>query len=305
MHKKKLFVLVLVLLLLTGCTKTLKVDDKIIKNEETGQTLTQNILCRPTDKNLLKIYEKYEKETKVSKLPECTDFKANSGHDEGLWTNIFVKPLAWLIIKLGGIVKNYGLALIIAGLAIRLLTFPLTQKTAMQSELIAKAQPELDRIEKKYDGKDDQESMLKKSQEIGLVYKKFNINPFAGCLYAFIQLPIFIAFFEGIQRVPVIFEDKFLTLNLGVTPAVALSQGNFQYIIIIIILGLITYFSFKFNATSSQKNPQTQIMNKSMVVMIIVMSLFMSTAIDIYWLTSNSFTIVQNLLIKRRKIDVK
>ena len=79
------------------------------------------------------------------------------------------------------------------------MTFPLTQKTAMQSELIAKAQPELDRIEKKYDGKDDQESMLKKSQEIGLVYKKFNINPFAGCLYAFIQLPIFIAFFDSVK----------------------------------------------------------------------------------------------------------
>ena len=114
----------------------------------------------------------------------------NSGKDEGLWTNVFVKTLAWVIIKVGKIVKNYGLALIITSLIIRLIAFPITKKTAMQSELMKKAQPELDKINKKYEDKTDQESLIKKSQEISMVYKKYNIAPLSGCLFAFLQLPL-------------------------------------------------------------------------------------------------------------------
>ena len=69
---------------------------------------------------------------------------------------------------------------------------------------------------------------------------------------------------------------------------------------LVVILGLVTYFSFKLNVSSAQ-NDQTRTMNKAMVIMIIVMSLFMTAALDIYWLTSNLFTVAQNLLVKRRK----
>ena len=299
-NKKLLIILLAVVFLLTGCTKTLKVDKEIIKNPETGQSLTKNILCKPTDKNLTEIYEKYSKEVGYDKLPECENFKINSGKDEGLWTNVFVKTLAWVIIKVGKIVKNYGLALIITSLIIRLIAFPITKKTAMQSELMKKAQPELDKINKKYEDKTDQESLIKKSQEISMVYKKYNIAPLSGCLFAFLQLPLFIGFLEAINRVPVIFEDTFLTLYLGQTPYNAVMHGSIQYAIIVVILAFTTYFSFKLNSTG-QQNEQTAMMNKTMVIMIVVMSLFMTTALDIYWLTSNLFTIGQNLLIKRSK----
>ena len=298
--KKIIFLLLIVVVLLTGCTKTLKDGKEVIKNPETGQNLTQNILCRPTDKDLIKIYSKYEDKVDLGSLPDCEDFKINTGHDEGLWTNIFVKPLAWIIISFGKILKNYGLALIVTTLVIRFAAFPLTKKTAMQSELIKQAQPELDRLEKKYEGKNDQESMIKKTQEMQLIYRKYNINPLAGCLFAFIQLPVFIAFFEAINRVPAIFEDTFLGLYLGTTPATAIGHGQFQYLIIVVILAFVTYYSFKMNSTTSQNN-QTAMMTKSMTIMIIVMSIFMTTALDIYWLTSSLFTIGQNLLIKRSK----
>lgn len=136
MKKKKIVILLLCLFLLTGCTKTLKdKDNKVVKNEKTGQVITENVICKPTDKSTLAIYEEYEID--MENLPECKNFTPLSNY-EGLWTSIFVKPLAWLIIKVGTLVKNYGLALIITCLMIRLILYPLTRKTAMQSELIKK-----------------------------------------------------------------------------------------------------------------------------------------------------------------------
>ena len=70
----------------------------------------------------------------------------------------------------------------------------MTKKTLLQSENMKKAQPEIQRIEKKYEGKTDNESMTKKGQEMMMIYKKYEIKPLSGCLFAFIQLPILLAF---------------------------------------------------------------------------------------------------------------
>ena len=304
MKKNKKFKIVIVLLLLlltTGCTKTLTDSDKkAVKNEKTGQTLTENILCRPTNKETIKLYEKNK--VKIDKLPECKDFSITSGKYEGLWTSLFVKPLAFILIWLGNLVKNNAISIIIVSIAIRLIAFPLTKKTAMQSELIKKAQPELNKIQKKYANKQDQESMIKQNQEIMMVYQKYKINPISGCLFAFIQLPIFIAFFEAIQRTPVIFEDKFLGLQLGTTPAIGITSSTFYaYLIIMIIIGATTFFSFKLNSTGNMEDPSMKMMPTMMTVMIIVTALFMPSGLGIYWATSNFFTIVQNVMVKRSK----
>ncbi len=131
----KLFLIVFSVLLVTGCTKQLTdADKKAVKNPTTGQTLTENILCQPQDEETVNLY--LANKVDLSKLPKCEDFKITTGGYEGLWTSIFVKPLAWLIIKIGIILKNYGLALVATCLLIRLILFPFTQKTAMQSEII-------------------------------------------------------------------------------------------------------------------------------------------------------------------------
>lgn len=303
-NKIKILLLVILLLLLsTGCTKSLSDPEtkKAITNPTTGQSLTENILCQPTDKETIEIYEKYEDIVDIDKLPTCKKFKITSGGYDGLWDSIFIKPLAWAIIKIGTFVRSYGLSLIITSLLIRMIAIPITRKTAIQSELIAKAKPELDRLEKKYENKTDQASMMKKSQEMTMIYKKYNINPVSGCLYAFLQIPLFIAFLEAINRVPAIFEENFIGFQLGTTPVVGMQNGNYLYIIIIALVGLTTYFSFKLNSTSTDVNGQNTMMNKVMVITITVMSLFMSTALGIYWTTTNLFTVVQNLLVKRSK----
>ena len=299
--KSKLLLLLVILLLTTGCTKTLTDSkNKPVTNKHTGQNLTANILCKPTDKTNIKIYK--ENGVKLEKLPECNKFKITSGKYEGLWTSIFVKPLSYILLKLGKIVGNYAISLIIVSLIIRLIAFPFTKKTAMQSEMMKKIQPEMNRIQNKYKDKKDQESMTKQSQEMMMLYKKYNINPMSGCLFSFIQLPLFIAFFEAVQRTPAIFEGKFLGLQLGTTPMIGFSSSTFiAYIIIVLLIGLTTYFTFKFSVAPNTMDPSMKMMPTMMVVMIIVMGLFMPSALGIYWVTTNLFTIVQNILVKRSK----
>ena len=144
--------------------------------------------------------------------------------------------------------------------------------------------------------------MMKKSQEMTLIYKKHKINPVLGCLYSFIQLPLFIAFLEAINRVPALFEGKFLSLQLGTTPSMGIfSNGQWLYLLLIILIGVTTYFSFNLNKTASTTGSQMQNMTNIMTGMIVVMGIFMPTALCIYWITTNLFTIVQNLLVKRSK----
>lgn len=298
---KKIMILLLLTITLTGCTKTLQDENKkAVKNEVTGQSVTENILCKPTDEEMIKIYEENEKD--ISSLPDCDNLKL-TGDYEGLWNSFFVRPLGVAIIKLGKLFNSTALALIAITLIIRLILFPLTRNTAMQSELIKKAQPELTKLEKKYEGKTDAESMQKKSQETMLIYKKYNINPISGCLFSFIQLPLLFAFLEAINRIPAIFEGEFLTLNMGLTPWIAITNGKYIYIVIPILIIATTYFSFKMNR--SVASPELEKQNKMMMIFMTVfigfMSFTLTTAIGIYWITSSAFTIFQNLLTDRSR----
>ena len=298
---KILIILLISVFLLTGCTKQLLDSDiKPVKNPETGQTLTKNILCKPTDKDTIKIYE--ENKVKIEKLPDCEDFKPTDGKYEGIWTSLFVKPLAFILILLGTHLGNFAVSVIIVSLIIRFIAYPITKKTAMQSEVMKELQPELQKIQKKYKGKEDQESMMKQNQEMMALYKKYNVNPMGGCLFAMIQLPIFVAFFEAIQRTPAIFEDKFLGLQLGTTPSVGISTSTFYaYALLIIIIGFSTFFSMRMSTAGNNQDPTMKMMPTMMTGMIVITGIFMPTGLGIYWVTSNIFTLVQNYLVRRSK----
>lgn len=292
---KKVAILSIAILLLTGCTTTL-VDSKkqAVKNPETGQSLTENILCQPENEKTVKIYEKNK--VNVKKLPKCDNFKVTSGGYEGLWTSIFVKPLAYIILKLGKLVNSFAISIIIITVILRFILFPFTKKMALQSEMMKQASPELERIRKKYEGKTDEASLMRQNQEMLMVYKKYNFNPLSSCLVSFIQLPLFLAFFEAINRVPAIFEDKFIGLQLGTTPLVGFGTSTFYvYIILIVLIGATTVYTFKMNGATSQ-DPSMKMMPVMMSVMIIFTALFMPSALGIYWVTQNLFMIVQNTI---------
>ena len=328
-NKKILVILLVLLLFLTGCTKQMKdADGKVIQSEKTKQVLVENILCQPEElkdeynkaieqkkKDYKKMYEDgdlskndYKEKTKslldINKLPKCKKISVIEGGYETLWTSVFIKPLAWVIVNIGKLLwNNYGLAIIIITILIKLVLMPLTIKSMKQSESIQKAQPKLNKIEKKYANKTDQESMMMKSNEMMAVYKEYKINPMSGCLIGFLQIPLFFAFYEALNRLPILFEGKFLWFHMGMTPMAAAGEGYWYYLILPIIVGLVTYFSFKMNNNNmnNEQAKQMKMMFNIMIVMIFVTSFSMSVAIIIYWITNSVLTILQNLLVKRSK----
>ncbi len=308
MKVPKIVILSLVLLLFTtGCGSKdyLKDDKKIITYEATGQNLQNNILCKPKDEELLKLYESHndQMKTKLEDLPACEDFKPSDIEYSGLWESLFVKPLAYLILKLGVLIKNYGLSVMLIGIGIRLILMPFSKKTIDQSENMKKATPELQRIEKKYANKTDTDSMMMKSQETMLVYKKYKINPVSGCLIAFLQLPLFFAFLQAINRVPAIFEDKLFGMTLGMTPWIGISKGEYIYIALIVLIIATTYLSFKNSMQESTGNSemerQMQFSLKFMIIFISIASFSLPTAIALYWVVTNGFIVIQNYIFKK------
>lgn len=304
MNKKfqKIILLFLLIITLTGCTKRFTIEDK---EDNTKKAYVSNIICKPESEDLLKIYTDNAKEQKIDidNLPNCSELKINSGGYEGLWTSIFVKPLAWLIIKLGNLVKNYGISIMIIGFLLRALMFPISKKTNNMSKNMKKAQKDLENLERKYRGREDKEAMMMKSQEMLMIYKKYDISPFSGCLVALIQTPIFFAFLEAVYRVPAFFEETLWKFNLGATPLEGFKAGNYWYAILIILIGLATYYSFKNIQTpiSEEQQKQTKMMSTFMLVFIIIASFSLPTAIALYWIVSNGFTVLQNLILKERK----
>lgn len=306
--KKKIFIIVaIVLVTLTGCNKTLvDGDKKRVIDEKTGQSLSANILCLPEDEEILANYQKYEEymDVKLSDLPKCSAMKVYDKKSyNGLWVQLFVRPLAWVIINLGKLLGNYGISVMVIGIIIRLIMMPFSAKTIKQQESLKKAQPELERIEKKYKDRADQEAMMQKSQDTLAVYKKYNINPMSSCLISFIQLPLFFAFLEAINRVPAIFENNFWKFQLGTTPLVGIKEGNYYYIILIVLIVLFTALSFKMTMSQTSVTTESGIQSKYMMIFMTVFigiaSIQLPSAIALYWVVTNAFNVFQTILFKK------
>ena len=301
-NKKKVIILATCMFLLSGCTKTLKDEDKnVVTNKETGQSITENIICKPTNEDVIEIYK--DNDVNLKKLPDCEEFNPLTNY-EGLWTSLFVKPLAWLILKIGSLLNSYGSSIIITCLLLRVILMPITKKTAVQSELIKKAQPELDKLEKKYKGKDSQEAQTQKAQEMLMIYQKYQINPMAGCFLSFVQLPLLFAFLEAINRTPALFENDFLVFQMGTTPWVGITSGNYWYILLIVLIIGTTFFSFR-KTMKDQSGSAAQQMKYTiyfMLAMISIASFTLPAALGIYWITSSLFTILQNIYVEKKKV---
>lgn len=306
--KKKIFIIVaIVLVTLTGCNKTLvDGDKKRVIDEKTGQSLSANILCLPENEEILANYQKYEEymDVKLSDLPKCSAMKVyDKKAYNGLWVQLFVRPLAWVIINLGKLLGNYGVSVMVIGIIIRLIMMPFSAKTIKQQESLKKAQPELERIEKKYKDRTDQEAMMQKSQETLAIYKKYNVNPMSSCLVSFIQLPLFFAFLEAINRVPAIFENNFWKFQLGTTPLVGIKEGNYYYIILIVLIILFTALSFKMTMSQTSATTESGIQSKYMMIFMTVFigiaSIQLPSAIALYWVVTNAFNVFQTILFKK------
>ena len=107
---------------------------------------------------------------------------------------IVVRPIVNILFVIFNLVHDFGLAIIIFTVVVKLLMWPLTKKQLNQTKLIRKLQPELTQIKKNCKGNKQMESL----QTMDL-YKRYNVKPFASVLTILIQLPIFIAIFSAIR----------------------------------------------------------------------------------------------------------
>ena len=99
-------------------------------------------------------------------------------------------------------IQNIGLCIIIFTIIVRLLMLPLTIKQQKFAKISQVMQPEINKIQRKYRNKTDQASMMKQNEEIQKVYEKYGTNPTGGCLQLVIQMPIFLALYQVIRKIP-------------------------------------------------------------------------------------------------------
>lgn len=116
--------------------------------------------------------------------------------------------LGWIMngiyVALDGLfgIQNLGLCIIIFSILIYALMTPLQIKQQKFSKLSAIMQPELQKIQKKYQGKKDQDSMMKMQEETTAVYQKYGVSPTGSCVQLIIQMPILLSLWQVIQNIP-------------------------------------------------------------------------------------------------------
>ena len=131
--------------------------------------------------------------------------------------DFIVWPMAGLMYVLGKIFGGeYFLVIIVATLIVRTAAWPIYAKSndmTLKMQLMA---PETAKIEAKYAGKTDQESLQRKQMETMQLYKKYGVG-LGGCFMPFLQLPIFIAFYETLRRIPVTRSSYIVEAATGLT----------------------------------------------------------------------------------------
>ena len=119
----------------------------------------------------------------------------------------FAQILGWIMEALFRFtstfgIMNIGLCIILFTIVMKLLMLPLTLKQQKSSKLMAVMQPELQAIQKKYKGKNDNDSMMRMNVETKAVYDKYGTSMTGGCLPMLIQLPIMFALYRVMYNIP-------------------------------------------------------------------------------------------------------
>lgn len=152
--------------------------------------------------------------------------------DDGLIVGPIARLMGWILEGLYDLLNNFGIvtigvAIIIFTFIIRLCLFPMMFKQSKSSKISNYIQPEINKINKKYRGKKDQESMLAQQQEVRKIQEKYGVSLSAGCLQSIIQLPIFFALYAVIQNIPA-YVGKVKDLYLPIADKIAANQAVFD-----------------------------------------------------------------------------
>ncbi len=237
-----------------------------------------------------------------------------------IWNLILYKPflnaLAFLVSVIPG--GDVGLAVIILTILVKVLIFPLSQKSIESQAAMNLLTPELEQIKKSGASKEEQARLTFE------LYKKHKTNPFSGCLLLLIQIPVIFAlyyvFYKGIN-----FDSSVLYSFIHVPAHInmhflGLIDIGGKSIVLAVLAGVSQYFQALYMPKPAVSTPSTKggepsfgesfgkSMNTQMkyvfpfVVTWIAYSI--SGAVALYWITSNLFTIGQQIYVNRKKTTV-
>lgn len=215
-----------------------------------------------------------------------------TAESEGFWDSFFVYPLSWVIIRVANFFRgSFGIAIIIVTIGFRLLLLPLNIKSMKSTQAMQEVQPKLKEIQEKYSSK-DAKTQEKLQQEQMKLFQENNVNPLAGCLPMFVQMPILMALYQSIMRTPGLQDGTFLWFDLA--------DPDPYYILPIVAAGA-TFLQQKLTMSGSGQaaNPQMSAMTYMMPLMIGMMSMFFPAALALYWVVGNIFMVFQTIYIRK------
>ncbi len=236
---------------------------------------------------------------------------SNFGHaiDWG-WFFWFEKPIFWLLKALFKTVGNFGVAIILLTLIVRGVMFPVAQRQFASMASMRAIQPKLKALQERH--KEDKQKLQEETMKL---YKEEGVNPLAGCLPIFLQIPVFFALYKVLTLAVEMRHQPFALwihdlsapdplhiLNLfgllPFTPPSFLGIG-----ILALLLGLTMWLQFKLNPAAPDP-VQQQVFAIMPWMMMFVMAPF-AAGLLIYWITSNVLTIAQQKYLYARHPQLK
>lgn len=213
------------------------------------------------------------------------------------------------------VIPNYGVAIILVTILIKILFFPLTKKGSISTARTQELQPKLQELQAKYKG-----NPQKLNQEMAEFYKRENFNPMSGCLPMLIQFPLFIAMYNlfnnhfdlrGASFIPGWIGDLSLPetiWNFGAFRLPLLGWNDLRALPIIYLASQLLYGKFTQTAQTGQSANQMKFMMYGMPIMFFFMLYDVPSGLLLYWIISNLLTIVQQIIIndmlKKHKLKV-
>jgi YidC/Oxa1 family membrane protein insertase len=213
--------------------------------------------------------------------------------------------VGWLIDPISGIMQmgltycynatvalgipNYGLAIIILTIAIKVILYPLTVKQVRSMKAMQDLSPKLKALQEKY--KDNKEKL---NAEVAKLYKESGVNPLAGCLPLLIQMPFLIAIFFAIREYNYVSDPSFLWIK-----DLSQSTPSDPYYILPVLAAATTWISTK--QTGTDPSQQNKMMQMFMPLFIGYITISFPAGLGLYWVVSNVVQIVQQWWLYRGK----
>jgi YidC/Oxa1 family membrane protein insertase len=209
----------------------------------------------------------------------------------GIWSHYFVFPLTWLLNTFADLAGgSYGIAILLLTIVIRFVILPLTLKQYKSSQAMQALQPEMKKIKDKY--KDDPK---RQQEETMRLFQKNNVNPMAGCFPILVQMPILFALYNSISWNKALYSHDFLWFQLGQPETTTI-----HFLAIIAALTTFVQQKVMMAMSPSQNMAQMKVLMYIFPVMILMMAWNFAAALPLYWIFSNTFTIVQTYFIYRK-----